>query len=180
MQSIISNRSNVIVDSKIVKSVFQVFAGSLFLAMSAQISIPLSFVPLTMQTFAVMMLGLTLGRVKGALSVALYLLESFMGYPVLSGLSVASVPLITLRGGYLFAMVLQAYLTGLLFEKYSHLSNVVLLGSLFSITVLQLSMGAFWLGTTIGFQEALFAGFFPFLAGEFFKSVALLSFNKKS
>lgn len=161
------------------KDALQVIGGSLFLAFSAQIAIPFLPVPLTMQTFAVMILALTLGKVKGTLSVVAYITESMMGLPVLSQATIAPLAIVGLRGGYLFGMIVQSYLVGSLFEKFSKLSYSTLLISLMLISTLQLSMGTLWLGSFIGWNQALMAGFYPFIIGETIKCISLLCIAKK-
>jgi len=161
------------------KDAFQVIGGSLFLAFAAQIAIPLTPVELTMQTFAVMLLALTLGKVKGTLSVIAYIIESMMGFPVLSNASIAPLAIIGIKGGYLLGFVIQAYLCGSLFEKFSKLSYSILLVSLVLISSLQLSIGALWLGNFIGWNQALIVGFYPFIPGEIIKCIAVLGFAKK-
>lgn len=156
------------------QDIFQVIAGSLFLSVAAQIAIPFIPVPLTMQTFAVMLLGLTLGPVKGALSVALYIAESMTGLPILANFKSNPTALVGLCGGYIFGWVVQAYLTGLLFEKSSKASFKTLLGALLFISALQLGMGTLWLASFIGLKEAIFAGFVPFIIGETLKCIAIL------
>ncbi len=158
------------------KDFFLVLGGSLFLAIAAQIAIPFLPVPLTMQTFAVMMLSLALGKRKAVLSVAAYIAESMLGLPVLSQMSVAPLAIIGLRGGYIFGFMIQAYLAGALFEKSSELKFSSIAIALFLISVLQLSVGALWLGTFIGWNEALIAGFYPFIIGEAVKCLGVASF----
>lgn len=160
------------------KDALQILGGSLFLALSAQIAIPFLPVPLTMQTFAVMMLALCLGKRKALLSVVAYIAESMFGLPVLSQMSQAPLAIIGLRGGYLFGFMIQAYLAGALFEKSRELKFSSIVMALFLISILQLSVGALWLGTFIGWNQALVAGFYPFIIGEAVKCFAIASFAK--
>ncbi|HRD55187.1 MAG TPA: biotin transporter BioY [Parachlamydiaceae bacterium] len=154
------------------KDALQVVAGSLFLSLCAQIAIPLFPVPLTMQTFAVMLLGATLGKVKGTLSVLAYIAESMLGFPVLAGMIVEPLAIFGLRGGYLFGFIAQAYLTGTFFEKYKTPSFSFTLFSLLLISLLQLGMGALWLASFIGLNQALLLGFYPFVPGTVLKCLA--------
>ena len=70
--------------SKVVKSLFAIVLGSIALTISAKIKIPFYPVPMTMQTFVVLLLGVSLGPKIGLASVSLYLLEGIMGLPVYS------------------------------------------------------------------------------------------------
>jgi biotin transport system substrate-specific component len=70
--------------TRIVKSLFAIILGSLALTISAKIKIPFYPVPMTMQTFVVLFLGVSLGYKIGLASVGLYLLEGIAGLPVFS------------------------------------------------------------------------------------------------
>jgi biotin transport system substrate-specific component len=170
------------IDSKPVlrfaKDTMQVLGGSLLLATAAQMAIPMWPVPLTMQTLAVMFLGLTLGKVKGTLSVILYMIEAMMGLPVLTGGAPVAAAMM-LRGGYLFGFAVQAYFTGLLFEKFSKISYPIMFTLLTLVSILQLSLGALWLGSMVGFQTAFMTGFYLFIPGEIVKCLTILAFAKK-
>ena len=70
--------------SKLIKSVLAIILGSIALTISAKIKIPFYPVPMTMQTFVVLFLGVSLGYKVGLASVGLYLLEGIAGLPVFS------------------------------------------------------------------------------------------------
>lgn len=165
--------------SSYIKDAFQILAGSLFLTLSAQIALPLFPVPLTMQTFAVMLLGVTLGKVKGTLSVLTYLVESTLGLPVLSGMVVEPLAIVGLRGGYLMGFLLQAFLTGAFFEKFKKPSFSFTLTALMAISLLQLGMGTLWLASFIGLNQAVLVGFLPFISGAFIKCLLFFPASKK-
>lgn len=166
---------------KLAKDLLQILGGALFLSLASQITIPLSPVPLTMQTFAVMVLALTLGRVKGTLAVVAYLVETMFGLPVLANAASSPFAIVGIRGGYLFGFIVQCYLAGVVFEKASSkaISYGTLLVSLLMISALQMFLGALWLSSFIGLGQALMAGFVPFIPGEFLKCVFVLGLFKK-
>jgi len=100
--------------------VMLVISGSLVVAMAARISLPLPFtpVPLTLQNFAVLLVGLLLGRRAGFAAMALYLAEGAAGLPVFSPVGLGGVAqLLGPTGGYLMAYPLVAYLAGWMAER---------------------------------------------------------------
>lgn len=147
------------------------FGGSLFLALCAQIAIPLPFtpVPLTMQTFAVLLLGGLLGPRKGALSVLFYLLEVCFGFPVLAGGVAAPMALLGPRAGYLAGMVVQAYLAGLCVSQWK--ARPAVLFGLLATCAVQLTMGMWVLAPFVGWHNAIPMGVIPFIPGEILKSL---------
>src|SRR5437879_6122382 len=89
---------------------------SLFVALCAQVSIPLSFspVPVTLQTLAVLLTGAALGSKRGALAMLAYLAEGSAHLPFFAG-GASGFPLLT--GGYLVGFVIAAYVVGWLCER---------------------------------------------------------------
>lgn len=158
-------------------SAAHIVLSSLFIALCAQISIPLAFtpVPLTLQTLSVMMVGGMLGSRKGAISVALYLLESIVGLPVLAGGVSNSFALIGPKGGYLIGFVFQAYLVGWFAERMHQLGKSALMLGMVSAYALQLTVGSLWLGQFVGFQNALVMGVLPFIPGAIVKILVAIN-----
>ncbi len=106
-----------------------VVCASLFIAICARVSFPLPFtpVPLTMQNFGVLLVGLALGSRRGFLALALYLLEGAAGMPVFNPLGPGGVAqIVGLTGGFLMAYPFVAFLTGWIAEhgKASFVRNV--------------------------------------------------------
>lgn len=100
----------------LVKKALLAVAGSLFIALAAQVSVPFYPVPMTLQTLAILMVGLSFGARLGAATLALYLAEGAMGLPVFAG--GASAPaLIGPTAGFLFGFVGMAWLAGLAAER---------------------------------------------------------------
>lgn len=153
---------------------FQILGGSLFIALCAQIKVPLFFspIPLSLQTLAVMLVAGFLGRSKGSLAVMAYLAQMSMGLPVGVGGAIAPLALIGASGGYLVGFVMQAYLVGLCADNRHRMGNLAFFAALSVISMMQLGLGTLWLGASVGMQNALFMGFLPFVAGELLKVAA--------
>lgn len=149
-------------------TIFQVFTASLWLALCAQISIPLPFslVPITGQTLGVMLIGLTLGRRLGFLSVLAYLIEGSLGLPFFAAGGCGVMQLVGPKGGYFLGMLAQVYLIGHFKEKSVKLSSVKMMLVLLISTCVQLSLGVAILSLFIGLHAALMMGFVPFILTE--------------
>jgi biotin transport system substrate-specific component len=153
-------------------------AGSLLIALTAQIYIPLPFspVPLTGQTLGVLLVGTVLGGMRGSLAVLTYLAEGASGLPVFAGGAMGVGVFFGPTAGYLLGFVPAAYLTGRLAEfgfdkRVWTMALAMLLG-----TLLILLLGASWLSWFVGGSNALQMGVFPFLPGDVIKiSVAALA-----
>jgi biotin transport system substrate-specific component len=151
------------------RSALLIMIGSLFLAVCAQIYVPLEPVPITMQTFGVLVLGMAYGWRMGMASVGLYLLEGAAGLPVFAGFMGGLPVLFGPTGGYLFGFVLAAGLVGWLAERgwdRSVLSTglAMLLGNI-AIYV----PGLLVLSMFVGGDNVLTYGLWPFLPGDAFK-----------
>jgi len=167
--------------STFLQTLFQIVGASLLLALVSQIKISLPFtpVPITMQTFGMMLVGGVLGSRKGALAVLLYLVEATMGLPVLAGGTINPAWLVCPSAGFLIGMVPQAYLTGWFFERRDRFGSLSLVTATSLITLIHLAFGTVWLGQFfVGWENALLMGFYPFIPGGIFKLIALhLSLN---
>ena len=166
--------------TKIIKSLLAVLLGSLALTISAKIKIPFYPVPMTMQTFVVLFLGVSLGFKIGLASVGLYLLEGIIGLPVFSNSPEKGVGLIYFTGptmGYLIGFLTASYLA----SKINSNDNVLLV--LMKLTIATSTiyiLGLLWLGTLIGWDKPIFAlGAKPFLLAEIFKVVLLTLITKQ-
>ena len=164
----------------IIKSVFAIILGSIALIISAKIRIPFYPVPMTMQTFVVLFLGLSLGYKIGLASVSLYLFEGIMGLPVFSNSPEKGVGLIYFTGptmGYLIGFLTASFLTSKISSKdsfFSVLSKLIIATSTIYI------LGLLWLGMLIGWDKPIFAlGVKPFLLAEIFKVVLLALITKQ-
>ncbi len=143
-------------------------AGSALLAVSAQIAVPIGPVPITMQTFVVLLIGATYGWKLGGGTMALYLAEGAMGLPVFAnGGSLPS--LMGPTAGYLFGFVAAAALVGWLSEKGWGQSVVkVAIAMIIGNAVIYLG-GLSWLSSFIGLERAVEVGMLPFLIGDALK-----------
>lgn len=154
-----------------------VVAGSLLVALSAQLSLPLPFspVPVTGQTFAVLLLGAVLGARRSAAALVLYLAEGAAGLPVFAptGLPGAA-RLVGPTAGYLLAFPLAALLVGWLVERSSRRGVLRWLVAGLAGEAVILTAGVAWLAAVVGWRDAVAAGLVPFLPGEAFK-VALVA-----
>ena len=160
---------------KIIKSLLAIVLGSIVLTISAKIKIPFYPVPMTMQTFVVLFLGISLGYKIGLATIGLYLIEGIAGLPVFSNSPEKGVGLIYFTGptmGYLIGFLTACYLASMI--KYED-SFLIMLGKLVFATSTIYVLGLLWLGTLIGWDKPIFAlGAKPFLLAEIFK-IAILA-----
>lgn len=166
--------------TKIIKSLLAIILGSIALTISAKIKIPFYPVPMTMQTFVVLFLGISLGYKIGLASVALYLLEGIAGLPVFSNSPEKGVGLIYFTGptmGYLIGFLTASYLASKVNNKDSFW---LILTKLTIATSTIYVLGLIWLGTLIGWDKPIFAlGAKPFLLAEIFKIVLIALLTKQ-
>lgn len=158
----------------------QIILASLFIALCASIRIPLPFtpVPLSLQSFAVMLVGCSLGSKKGALAVLVYLAEAMLGLPVLSGWRIDPFFLMTPVAGYLIGFVGQAYICGYVTENSKSLGSVATVGGYFLASFVTLACGAIGLSMFVGANNALPLGVLPFLPGDVLKVFAATAILK--
>ena len=145
--------------------------GALFVAALAQVKIPLPFtpVPITGQTFAVLLVGAALGSKRGAASLALYTAMGTFGLPFFaggaSGLAYLSGPTL----GYLVGFIAAAYVVGLLAERGLERSVRTSLVPFVVGTLVIYIFGAGWLAILFGIEKAFALGVLPFLVGDTIK-----------
>ena len=161
--------------NKIAKIILVAALGTLLLTISAKIKIPFYPVPMTMQTFVVLFLGIALGAKIGLLTVSLYLFEGIFGLPVFAGTPEKGIGLIYFTGptmGYLIGFLVAVYFAGSF--KYDKGIINTFLKLIFSISFVYI-LGMIWLGTLIGWDKPIFKlGAEPFLLAELFKILLLL------
>ena len=152
-----------------------VFFGSLLLAISAKIKIPFYPVPMTMQTFVVVLMGMAFGWRIGVATVSIYLLEGIIGLPVFAGTPEKGLGLVYFMGptmGYLIGFLFAVFLAGYLNLK----TNVffIFIKLILSVSIIYV-FGILWLGNLIGWDKPLLElGLMPFLLAELFK-ISLLT-----
>jgi len=157
-----------------VRDILLVIGGSLCVAGMAQIRIALPFtpVPITGQTFAVLLVGALLGFRKGAASLLLYLIQGCIGLPVFAGGASGLAYLLGPTGGYLVGFVVAAGLVGALAARgLDRQIHSALLAFLAGEIVIYL-FGVAWLSLFLGFPHAVMAGLVPFLPGDAIKLAA--------
>ena len=166
--------------TKIIKSLLVIFVCSLILAISAKIKIPFYPVPMTMQTFVVLFLGLSFGYKIAIASVSLYLLEGILGFPVFSNSPERGVGIAYFTGptmGYLIGFLPACFIASLTTTDDSYLFIFIKL--FFSALVIYL-MGILWLGTLIGWDKPIIElGVMPFLLAEIFKIFLLTLISRQ-
>ena len=164
----------------IIKSLFAIILGSIALTVSAKIKIPFYPVPMTMQTFVVLFLGVSLGYKIGLASVGLYLFEGIIGLPVFSNSPEKGVGLIYFTGptmGYLIGFLTASYLAS---NINSNDNFLLVLTKLTIATSTIYILGLLWLGTLMGWDKPIFTlGAKPFLLAEIFKVVLIALLTKK-
>lgn len=150
----------------LVRNLTLVLGGSLVLAASAQLQIPFYPVPFTMQTFVVLVIGLSYGpRLAGA-TVAAYLAEGAAGLPVFAGFSGGAAILGGATAGYLWGFLAAAVVMGLLAERGWDRSPARTLGAMLIGTAIIFALGLAWLGRLFGWDVALDTGLVPFVWSE--------------
>jgi biotin transport system substrate-specific component len=152
-----------------------IIIGSLFVAALAQVEIPLSFtpVPITGQTFGVLLVGAALGSKRGAASLGLYLVIGAFGLPFFAGGAHGFTVVLGATGGYLIGFVMAAYVVGLLAERGLERSVRTSFVPFLIGTVIIYACGVTWLAVVLGsFSKAIAAGLLPFLIGDAIKLIA--------
>ena len=166
--------------TKIIKSLLAVILGSIALTISAKIKIPFYPVPMTMQTFVVLFLGVSLGYKIGLASVGLYLLEGIVGLPVFSNSPEKGIGIVYFTGptmGYLIGFLSACLLASFVKKEENYL--IIFLKLTLAVSTIYI-LGVIWLGTLIGWDKPIFKlGVMPFLFAEFFKISLLTILSKK-
>ncbi len=151
--------------------VVAVVVGTMFLALMSQIEVPMYPVPMTMQTYGVMLVGALYGWRLGGVTTITWLMEGAAGLPVLAGGAGSLAHFAGPTAGYLFAFPICGMLVGWLVQRGWNGRNVILAFIAMLIgTVLCLTLGAFWLSLSIGVEKAMAVGVTPFLVGGVLKS----------
>lgn len=150
--------------------IFIVF-GSLLITLCSKISIFLPFtpVPITFQTFAILLIGMLMGSKRGSITVLFYLSQGIIGIPVFAG-SIAGIGyLLGPTGGYLIGFVPAAFIVGFLAEKkFDRKLYLCALALLIGNITLHIC-GLLWLSRFLGFNGILEKAFYPFIIGDLCK-----------
>ena len=163
---------------KLVKIASITILGTLLLTISAKVKIPFYPVPMTMQTFVVLFLGMAFGYKIGLLTVSLYLFEGIVGLPVFANSPEKGIGLIYFTGptmGYLIGFLIAVFLAG--YFKYEKNFIYIFIKLLFAVSFIYI-FGLLWLGNLIGWDKPIFKfGAQPFLLAELFKLFLLVTLS---
>ena len=165
--------------AKILKKISIVLFGTLLLTISAKIKVPFYPVPMTMQTFVVVLIGITLGWKLGLATVFAYLFEGAIGLPVFAGTPEKGIGISYMvgpTGGYLVGFLSSVFIAG--FVNLN--KNIIIKFFLISLSVLAIYItGVPWLAYLAGWEVAYIWGIKNFVLAEIFKiSILTLSTEK--
>ena len=167
-------------NQKILKYFLIAILGSILLTISAKIKIPFYPVPMTMQTFVVLLMGVAFGWKIGVATISLYLFEGVIGLPVFAGTPEKGVGLAYFMGptmGYLIGFLFATFVAGYLNFKTNIL--LIFIKLILSVSIIYI-LGVIWLGNLIGWDKPLLQlGVTPFLLAELFKICLLAILAKK-
>jgi biotin transport system substrate-specific component len=180
MQQVLAER--IVPRRGVLADVSLILLGSFFVAVMAQLSIPLQPVPVTGQTFAVLLVGMVLGSRRGALALGAYLAEGIAGLPVFAEAKSGLLTVLGPTGGYLVGFIAAAWVVGFLAERGFDRNLLKTLLAMVAGNVVIYLFGLTWLAfgfaiisasefTGIGLENALNYGLFPFLIGDGFKAL---------
>ena len=157
--------------SGVAREVALVLGGSLLIALSAQLRLVLPFspVPISGQTFAVLLLGALYGSRRGPATVMTYLALGAVGLPIGAGGALGVAWLLGPTGGYLVGFAAAAYVVGTLSERGWDRKPWTTAASMIIGNGIIYAAGIVWLSKFVGWQAVLGAGFYPFLVGDAFK-----------
>lgn len=149
-----------------------VAGGAALTAALAQVYVPMWPVPITGQTLAVLLVGASLGALRGGLSMALYALVGALGAPVYSEAQGGLATLLGPTGGYIVGFVLAAALTGWLAQRRFDRTLVRGMLAFVAGSAVVFAIGLPWLHAVIGgtWAEALQGGLYPFVIGGLIKA----------
>jgi len=158
--------------SAVARAVILVALGTALLALSAKINLPLPYVPMTLQTLVVLMIGAAYGWRLGSATVIAYLAEGAIGLPVFAGPVGGLAPLLGPTAGYLAGFVAAAFITGWLSERGWDRSVPRLFVAMGFGHIVILAAGFAWLafGMKLGVEKAWLVGIVPFVAASVIKN----------
>jgi biotin transport system substrate-specific component len=156
----------------VARAVVLVALGTALLALSAKINLPLPYVPMTLQTLVVLMIGAAYGWRLGTATVIAYLAEGAIGLPVFAGPVGGLAPLLGPTAGYLAGFVAAAFITGWLSERGWDRSVPRLFVAMGLGHIVILAAGFVWLafGMKLGVEKAWLVGIAPFVAASVIKN----------
>jgi biotin transporter BioY len=172
----VASHQKVLVDSlwstdSLSRDVSLVLGGTVAIALAAQLKIVLPFtpVPVSAQTFAVLLIGALFGAKRGIVTVMTYLSIGILGLPVFAAAPPGPGALVSPTAGYLAGFVFAAWVMGTLSEHGWDRRpwTAALAMALSSLAIF--ACGVLWLGRFVGWDKVLQTGFFPFIPGDLLK-----------
>ena len=155
-----------------VRAIVLVGLGTALMTLSAKVNLPLPYVPMTLQTVVVLMIGAAYGWRLGSATMIAYLAEGALGVPVFAGPVGGIAPLVGPTAGYLFGFVAAAVVTGWLAERGWDRSLALLFIAMAIGHIVILAAGFGWLafGLGLGVAKAWQVGIVPFIAASLVKN----------
>jgi biotin transport system substrate-specific component len=156
----------------VLRAIILVALGTALLALSAKVNLPLPYVPMTLQTLVVLVIGAAYGWRLGTMTVLAYLAAGAIGLPVFAGPAGGLAPLTGPTAGYLFGFVAAAFIAGWLSERGWDRSVPLLFVAMGLGHTIILAAGFGWLafGKKLGIEKAWLVGVAPFLAAALIKN----------
>jgi biotin transport system substrate-specific component len=158
--------------SGVLRAVVLIALGTALLTLSAKVNLPLPYVPMTLQTLVVLMIGAAYGARLGGATLMAYLAEGAIGLPVFAGPVGGLAPLVGPTAGYLAGFVAAAIVTGWLSERGWDRSVPRLFVAMGLGHIIILAAGFAWLafGIKLGVEKAWLVGIVPFIAASLIKN----------
>jgi|SRR3989338_5498840 len=150
-----------------------IFIGSILIALSAQMTIPLLPIPITLQTTAVLLLSILFGPSIGSSIIIIYLAEGLLGIPVFAHYSSGLPILLGPRGGYLLGFLPASIIAGYLAQQNIFRHPIMIFLNICISTFIIFIVGMIVLAHFVGWQKAYLLGVAPFYVTEFIKIMAL-------
>lgn len=156
--------------------ILEIFLGVSLLAICSQITIPLEPVPITLQTVAVMFIGLTYNRINAVSSILCYLTLGCLGIPIFKNFSFGINTIIGPTGGYLVGFLIAVYVMSKIkeFRANNYILNNIFLCLVGNVIIM--GLGYLWLAQFIGVSQAFMVGVLPFIIPGIIKSLLLVGF----
>ena len=166
-------RRDLVIGTPLTTNLVLTFGGAVVILLATQIAVNLPFtpVPITGQTFGVLVAAMLLGRVRGVAAVAMYLAAGVMGAPVFANFSSVAAAFGP-TSGYLLGFLPMAFVAGHLAEKGWTRSWGGAIGAGLIAHTVVLTIGSLVLAAYVGFEKIWVMGIAPFLVGDLVKSVS--------
>jgi biotin transport system substrate-specific component len=159
-------------DANLLRNLFLILSGVLLVAAAAHISIPMTPVPMTLQTLAVLFVGAAYGSRLGALTMAAYAIAGAAGLPVFAPTPDGYPGIMGPSGGYVLGFVIAAAVVGWFAERGFDRSPITMLVPMLLGAAILYVPGLLWLKTFVGsYSSAVEFGLMPFVQGDLVKTV---------